>query len=79
MAQSVFVSVETIDGIVVAVEGDYQPKKSLIYDALMGSAVESGGQRINEMLNILDRAGYELFFTEAIGKKVVYRLKQKTK
>ncbi len=79
MTQSVFISIETVDGIVTAVEGQYRPTKPTGYGIFGGGFLEPQGQRINDMLNLCADAGYEHFFTEVIGKKVVHRLKLKSK
>ncbi len=81
MAQSAFISIETLDGIVKAFEGNITPdQRPGWYQALFGSGVvEFEGMRINDALNLCAQAGYEHLITETIGKRVVYRLKLKAK
>lgn len=75
MNQSKFVSIITVDGIVVDIEGHYLPTNSSALKSLFSGVVEAQGQKTNDMLSICAQAGYEHFFTETIGEKVIYRLK----
>jgi len=75
MPNSPFIAIETANGIVQKVEGQFSSWGPILGNSL----IIMNGQGITEALNQCARAGYELFDTDVIGDKKIYRLKLKTK
>ena len=73
MPKSPFIALETINGIVRNIEGQ------LSTDGWLGGIVVISGEKITDALNKCAREEYELFDTDVVGEKKIYRLKLKTK
>ena len=73
MPKSPFIALETINGLVRNIEGQ------LSTDGWLGGIVVISGEKITDALNKCAREGYELFDTDVVGEKKIYRLKLKTK
>lgn len=79
MAQTKFVSIEALDGVVNYVEGDPNPNQGWRGE-IMGTSFVLIGRRVNDALLLLDKAGYEHFSTEtASGNRMIYRFKLEKK
>lgn len=75
MEGTTFVSLETVEGIVRAVEGTIATGIGV---ELIGGA-RMQGKKTTDALNYCARQGYELFDVETIGNKKIFRLQLKPK